>query len=214
VIVGLQFLVINNVSFFGLPRWLSPGIGLLMLGLLAFATAWTQLQVPNATTDHHWRRIERFRIYIRRFALLLTVVLSVINSDALLELVQRLLQAGQVPEGRTLLIDALIIWASNIVIFALLFWNIDRGGPPRSGFAKTVVADFLFPQMTFTTGGAPNWVPGFVDYLFLSFTNATAFSPTDTMPLTKLAKLLMMIEAMVSLLTIALVAARAVNILK
>ena len=112
-----------------------------------------------------------------------------------------------------MLVDALNIWVTNIIIYALWYWNIDRGGPPRSGFSDSVAADFLFPQMTLSTPRAANWAPGFIDYLYLSFTNATAFSPTDTMPLTARAKILMTVEAIVSLLTVVLVAARAVNIL-
>ena len=84
-------------------------------------------------------------------------------------------------------------------------------GPAIRSLKASETADFLFPQMTMSD--APKFTPGFVDYLFLSFTNATAFSPTDTLPLTHRAKLLMMVEAIISLLTVALVAARAVNIL-
>ncbi|WP_046868028.1 hypothetical protein [Microvirga massiliensis] len=210
MVVVLQLLVINDLSFG--PRWLAPTIELAMLAPLAAGTAWTQVQVPAATTDHHWQIIERHRLLIRRVALLLTAVMSVMNCGALIDLVRALVH-GLSANGTTLLIDALNIWVTNVIIFALWFWNIDRGGPPRIGFAKTDIADFLFPQMTLSTRGAANWVPGFVDYLFLSFTNATAFSPTDTMPLTGRAKILMMVEAIVSLLTVALVAARAVNIL-
>jgi hypothetical protein len=210
MVVVLQLLVINDFSFG--PRWLAPTIELAMLAPLSVGTAWTQVQVPAATTDRHWQIIERHRLLIRRVALLLTAVMSVMNCGALIDLVRALLH-GLSANGTTLLIDALNIWVTNVIIFALWFWNIDRGGPPRSGFAKTDVADFLFPQMTLSTRGAAKWVPGFIDYLFLSFTNATAFSPTDTMPLTGRAKILMMVEAMVSLLTVALVAARAVNIL-
>jgi len=115
--------------------------------------------------------------------------------------------------AQTLLVDALNIWVTNVIIFALWFWSTDRGGPPTCGLTKRAEADFLFPQMTLHDRELGNWIPGFIDYLFLAFTNATAFSPTDTLPLTARAKLLMMTEAMISLLTVALVAARAVNIL-
>jgi hypothetical protein len=211
VVVVLQLLVINELSFG--PRWLAPTIELAMLIPLSIGTAWTQGSVPKATTDRHWQTVERNRLLVRRAALLLTAVMSIMNCGALIDLVRALLH-GLPESGTTLLVDALNIWVTNIIIFALWFWNIDRGGPPRSGFSRSVAADFLFPQMTLTTPPqAANWVPGFIDYLYLSFTNATAFSPTDTMPLTARAKLLMMIEAIVSLLTVVLVAARAVNIL-
>ncbi|RUW66408.1 hypothetical protein EOA31_31335, partial [Mesorhizobium sp. M4B.F.Ca.ET.049.02.1.2] len=100
-----------------------------------------------------------------------------------------------------------------VIVFSLWFWSTDRGGPPTCGLVKRAQADFLFPQMTLPDREIRGWLPGFVDYAFLAFTNATAFSPTDTLPLTQRAKLLMMAEALISLLTIALVAARAVNIL-
>ena len=102
---------------------------------------------------------------------------------------------------------------TNVIVFALWFWSTDRGGPPTCGLVKLAKADFLFAQMTLNDRELRDWLPGFVDYFFLAFTNATAFSPTDTLPLSQRAKLLMMAEAMISLLTIALVAARAVNIL-
>ena len=140
------------------------------------------------------------------------------NFVALAELVRALL-GGEIKNGTTLLIDAVIIWMINIIVFALWFWGLDGGGPAVRHDAGKPVFEFLFPQATVphqttaTHNDAPPFTPGFVDYLFLSFTNATAFSPTDTMPLSQRAKLLMMAEAMISLLTIAFVAARAVNIL-
>jgi len=127
-------------------------------------------------------------------------------------LVRALLQ-GHAGTASTLLVDALNVWITNVIVFALWFWSTDRGGPPTCGLVKRAQADFLFPQMSLPDREIGTWIPGFVDYLFLAFTNATAFSPTDTLPLTQRAKLLMMTEAMVSLLTVGLVAARAVNIL-
>ncbi|MDQ0469066.1 hypothetical protein [Labrys wisconsinensis] len=209
-IVCLQLLVINDLSFG--PRWLAPALELALLVPLSVATAWTQAQVRDATADHEWNAIARYRVLIRRTALLLTGIVSVMNCGALVGLVQALLH-GHASNGTTLLVDALNIWVTNIIVFALWFWSTDRGGPPTCGLVKRAQADFLFPQMTFTQREAGTWLPGFVDYLYLAFTNATAFSPTDTLPLTRSAKLLMMVESMISLLTVALVAARAVNIL-
>lgn len=105
-----------------------------------------------------------------------------------------------------------ISWFTNVVLFALWFWNVDRGGPAARGLVAGS-NDFLFPQMLQGCPADPHWLPGFIDYLYLSFTNATAFSPSDTLPLSARGKLLMMGEVSISLLTIALVAARAVNIL-
>jgi hypothetical protein len=121
--------------------------------------------------------------------------------------------SGKAETGHTLLLDAVNIWVTNVIVFALWFWGLDGGGPAARHAAGKPAFEFLFPQATIDREGTAPFAPGFVDYLFLSFTNATAFSPTDTMPLSQRAKLLMMAEAMISLLTIAFVAARAVNIL-
>ena len=210
LIVGLQLLLVNDLTFG--PRWLAPAIELAMLVPLSIATAWTQVKASNAYHDHEWSAIGRHRVAIRRTAILLTGVISIINFGALSELVRALL-SGHAGTAATLLVDALNVWITNVIVFALWFWSTDRGGPPTCGLVKRAQADFLFPQMTLPDREVGAWIPGFVDYLFLAFTNATAFSPTDTLPLTQRAKLLMMTEAMVSLLTVGLVAARAVNIL-
>ena len=210
-IVCLQLLVINDISFG--PRWLAPTLEVVLLVPLSIATAWTQSAVRDAVADHHWQAVARFRGLIRWAALGLTGLISVMNCGALIELVQALLEGHAGSNGTTLLIDALNIWVTNVIVFALWFWSTDRGGPPTCGLVDRAHSDFLFPQMTINDSGIRDWLPGFVDYLFLAFTNATAFSPTDTLPLTPRAKILMMAEAMISLLTVALVAARAVNIL-
>jgi len=136
-----------------------------------------------------------------------------INFEALVAVTRALLHGGKGPDGQSLLIDALNIWFTNVVIFALWFWSIDRDGPAARGLSARAAPDFLFPQMMGAGDEDPRWTPGFLDYFYVSFTNATAFSPTDTMPLSIRAKMLMALEAFVSLLTVGLVAARAVNIL-
>jgi hypothetical protein len=130
----------------------------------------------------------------------------------------RLLQAilaDHAGTGQTLLLDAVNIWSTNGVIFALWFWALDRSGPAARGLVPEPRGDFLFTQQQAVTRRPEfaNWSPGFVDCLFLAFTNATAFSPADAMPLTARAKLLMMAESVISLTTIALVASRAIGIL-
>jgi uncharacterized membrane protein len=105
-----------------------------------------------------------------------------------------------------------VIWLTNVAVFALWYWQLDRGGPDRRARGDEDPPDFLFVQMT-EPSLARGWMPSFLDYLYTSFTNATAFSPTDTMPLTVRVKMLMLVQSMVSLITIGLVAARAVNIL-
>jgi len=212
LIAGLQLLFVNNNLIVG-PRWLAPAFEIAMLAPLSIATAWNQQSARQASTDHHWLKIRRRRQLIRGLALLLTIVVMGINFQALVSVLGALLHGARGPSGQSLLMDALNIWFTNVVIFALWFWNIDRGGPAGRGLGADETPDFLFPQMLGTGDQDPRWTPGFFDYFYVSFTNATAFSPTDTMPLSARSKLLMAIEAMVSLLTVGLVAARAVNIL-
>jgi hypothetical protein len=210
LIAVLQLLFVNNNLIFG-PRWLAPAFELTMLIPLSLATIWTQGKARQAHADHHWHVICRHRKAIRRFALLLTAIVMMLNFYALISVTRELL--GGAKGGQSLLLDALNIWFTNIVVFALWFWNIDRGGPARLGLHDDARPDFLFPQMMGSGDQDPAWSPGFIDYFYVSFTNATAFSPTDTMPLSAQSKLLMAAEASISLLTVGLVAARAVNIL-
>jgi uncharacterized membrane protein len=100
-----------------------------------------------------------------------------------------------------------------VIVFGLWYFELDRGGPTKRHQQDHREPDFLFPQMATPGAGRPDWSPSFLDYLYVSFTNATAFSPTDTMPMTVAAKKLMGVQSVASLLTVALVAARAVNIL-
>lgn len=210
-VAGLQLLVVNDLSLG--PRWLAPALEVALLVPLTTITAWNQSRAQRAETDAHWAEIHRFHRLIRRMAVLLTALVTVANTAALAALVRALLN-GKAAGGPTLLVDALNIWGTNVIIFALWFWSTDRGGAALRGHPRAQDPDFLFPQMTMAQDDVrTRFVPGFVDYLFLAFTNATAFSPTDTLPLTARAKLLMMTEALISLLTVALVAARAVNIL-
>ncbi len=102
-----------------------------------------------------------------------------------------------------------LLWSLNILVFALWYWEVDGGGPWKRHLAGYRAADFLFPQQA--TG--QHWAPHFLDYLFVAFTGATALSPADTYPLTRLAKMLMMCEALLSLTIAAILIARAVNIL-
>lgn len=109
-----------------------------------------------------------------------------------------------------LLRAAALLWCSNVLVFGLWYWQLDGGGPLQRRQAGHQAADFLFPQQA--EGNPTGWVPRFLDYLFLAFTGATALSPADTFPLTRPAKALMMIEALLSMTIIVLLAARAVNI--
>lgn len=211
LIVLLQVALVNDLSVG--PRWLAPAIELALLVPLSIVTAWTQRIERDASTDFQWHLVSRQKRLVRRLAIALTFTSTIMNSGALVRLINAIL-AGHAGSGRTLLLDAVNIWATNVVIFALWFWTIDRSGPAGQGLQPEEKADFLFPQYQLPINPTrPPWIPGFIDYLFLAFTNATAFSPADTFPLTVRAKLLMMAESAISFATIALVASRAVGIL-
>jgi len=147
-------------------------------------------------------------------AITLTALSTALNFAALVLLTKAIFE-GHAGTGRTLLLDAINIWVTNVVVFALWFWSLDRGSPSTRGLAPEDQRDFLFTQQQATGQNAAfdKWSPGFLDYVFLAYTNATAFSPADTFPLTVRAKLLMMAESFISLITVALVASRAVGIL-
>lgn len=119
---------------------------------------------------------------------------------------------GKIP-ATDLLGSAAGLWGANVVIFTLWYWEIDRGGPHLRHHPDHPAPDFLFPQQTFPVAEASPWCPTFADYLYVAFTTATAFSPTDTMPLSHRAKMLMMVESLGSLLIVAVLAGRAINII-
>jgi hypothetical protein len=146
-----------------------------------------------------------------KLAISLTALLSVANLFALAFLVRRLLD-GTIG-GSELLFATGQIWTANVIAFGLWYWELDGGGPPRRRSSPLGRRDFAFVQMTAPALAEPGWSPRFVDYLYLSFTNASAFSPSDTLPLTSWAKLLMLIQSSISIVTLILVAARAVNML-
>ena len=210
VIIALQLWLGEPVALG--PVWLAPAIEVALLVPLSIATAWAQDLAVKAAHDSHWHLIARRRRAVRWLAVVLTGVITVMNSLSLIRVMHQLLIGHAGANGVALLLDAAKIWMINIVAFALWYWTLDRGGPAARGITRHNNPDFLFPQMTMEQTGEA-WSPGFVDYLFLAFTNATAFSPTDTLPFSPRAKLLMMAQSGISLLTIAFVAARAVNIL-
>jgi hypothetical protein len=213
VIVMLQIGIVNDLAVG--PRWLAPSLELALLIPLSLATAWTQKRARGASTGAEWASIGRHRRIVRRLAIVLTAICTLMNFSALARLIAAIF-AGHAGSGKALLLDATNIWATNVVVFALWFWTLDRGGPAARGLISEAKSDFLFTQQqagVIDRDQFKDWSPGFIDYLFLAFTNATAFSPADTFPLTTRAKLLMMAEAAISLCTIAIVASRAVGIL-
>jgi uncharacterized membrane protein len=156
-------------------------------------------------------RISKEETRLRIVGVSLIALITVANVVSLTELVNDLLY-GSSAGGRSLVYASVPIWLTNVVVFGLWYWELDRGGPAVRQEPNHRAPDFLFPQMS-VPGSAPGWAPDFLDYLYTSFTNATAFSPTDTMPLTSWAKLLMMLQSLASLVTVAVVVSRAVNIL-
>jgi uncharacterized membrane protein len=148
----------------------------------------------------------------RTVALALVGVITVANVLALLALITSLLQARE-KSGAELLLKGITIWSTNVITFGLLFWEFDRGGPIRRRAPDPPPRDFQFPQDENPTLAEPGWHPRLADYVYISFTNAIAFSPTDAMPLTRRLKMMMLAESAISATTVLLVAARAVNIL-
>jgi hypothetical protein len=148
----------------------------------------------------------------RKVALALFIIISIGNGLALVALIGSLLN-GHEKSGAQLLLKALTIWGTNVIIFGLWYWAVDQGGPVRRVQANPPPHDFQFPQDENPELAEPDWRTHLHDYIYVSFTNSIAFSPTDAMPLTRRAKLLMLIESGISAMTILLCAARAVNIL-
>jgi hypothetical protein len=161
------------------------------------------------------KKIDLINPLLRKFSsITLILLIAIANVYALQQLAHQLLAGGRVADGHGLILTAVNIFLTNIIVFGLLYWEIDTGGPIKRAVTDIRNRDFSFPQMQNPELAPPNWLPNFVDYMYVSATNATAFSPTDTMPLTRTAKLFMLTQSLISLTTLALVAARAVNILK
>ncbi len=170
------------------------------------------LLVGIVVTNPH--RIDRRSPALRAATLVLTLILSGVNMSSAARLVVDLVHAEGIREPVTLLLAGSGIWLTNVIVFSLWYWQFDRGGPVARALGVKPYPDFLFPQQA-TPGIAPaGWEATFVDYLYLSFTNATAFSPTDVMPLSRWAKLTMLVQSAASLVVVALVVARAVNVLR
>ena len=149
----------------------------------------------------------------RTVALALLALISFANALLLLAVIASLVR-GDEKSGAQLLLKAIIVWGTNVITFGLWFWEFDRGGPVRRLRPDPPPPDFQFPQLENPQLAEPGWTPQLVDYIYVSFTNSIAFSPTDAMPLSPRAKLLMLAESGISSLTVLLVAARAVNIFK
>jgi len=197
-------------NLLGWARIVVPGVELLML-------------VPLIAANPV--RMDRQNRVLRAMSIGLAGLLVLTNSAAFVTLVHEL-TVGGAKKGTSLLVAALQVWLTNIIAFALLYWELDRGGPVQRSKAKRAElppADFRFSQdenddtaaeVASRSSKVSDWRPRFVDYLYVSTTNSTAFSPTDTMPLSPRAKVLMSVESIEALLVSILVIARGVSLLK
>ncbi|MFD7160544.1 hypothetical protein ACFV9C_38575 [Kribbella sp. NPDC059898] len=191
------------------PRYVIPGLELLLFVPLVLANP---------------RRMSRQNRLLRRLSIGLVLLIALSNTTALVLLIRSLVM-GQATAGGQLLAAAGQVWLTNVLVFALAFWELDRGGPVtrfRVDRPGLPTADFRFPQdedhdaiseVAQRSSAKSGWAPGFIDYLYVSVTNSSAFSPTDTMPLSVRAKLLMAVESVSALMLSVLVVAFAVGLL-
>jgi hypothetical protein len=198
VAMALPFLL--PLSFSLGPRWIIPAVeGLLLIALV--------LADPG--------RIDRRSPFARALSLVLVGILVVGAAGVTVRLVVDLIRGG--PEtnspGQLIRVGS-VVWVYVVITFSFLYWELDGGGPERRAHAAPEFPDFAFPEHLNSHVAKPGWRPEFFDYLYLGFTNGTAFSPTDVMPLARWAKLAMAVQATSCLAVLGLVIARAVNILK
>jgi uncharacterized membrane protein len=181
------------------PRW--PFIALSSILLVAFVIA----------SPLHLNQRSRG---LRALTLLLIASMTIANIINGTRLVIDLLNGEGIRDADQLLLTGGAIWLTNVIVFSLWYWEFDRAGPVARAVAPRAAPDFLFPQMSSPELAPADWKPEYFDYLYLSFTNAMAFSPTDVMPMSRWTKVTMLLQSLVSLLIAVLVIARAVNILK
>jgi hypothetical protein len=183
-----------------LPVWVPYAVGfavLVPIGAVGLTAAKTR-----------WLRIEHM------VTLLFFVVTGVGALANLAKLIDGIVNKAAEIGGLQLLASSIAVWVTNVLIFSMLYWQIDRGGPEARLNDASARPDWLFPQEEAPAADmAHGWQPTFIDYLYLGYSTATAFSTTDAMPLTPRAKLLMMLESVISLVTVVVVASRAINIL-
>jgi len=209
LIVALTLYATLPSTFFPALRYVVVGIGVVLL-IPLFAV--NPVRLHRQTGWSRWLSVGQ------------TLLLLVANQVALVQLVYELVHAAK-DDGPTLLLAAVQVWVTNVIVFALLYWEIDRGGPvSRTHVARKDLprADFRFPQdedhdaiteVAARSSAKTNWTASFVDYLYFSASNSMAFSPTDTMPLAPRAKILMLLESFAGFVILALVIARAVSLL-
>lgn len=199
VIVAIGLMLTLPARVASRPRWVLPGLAaLLLIGVFLAKSA----------------RLERRARVLRIASLSLIAVMSLSNATSGGRLIVDLVRAKGVQDPTQLLLTGGAIWLTNVIVFGLWYWDFDRGGPAERAAGTQPYPDLVFPQMTNPELAPAEWEPGFIDYLYTSFTNAMAFSPTDVMPMTRWAKLTMLTQSLISVVILVLVIARAVNILK
>lgn len=195
--VVLQLSIPNRYGLH--PRWLLPTLELMLLVVL---TVLNPVRLTRRST-------------LGKYTSLLVVAAVTLDNGFSAGFLDYDIVTGKASQDASgLLTSGAAIYLTNIIAFGLWYWEIDRGGPFARAAGTRPHADFLFPQMASPELADPDWEPRFLDYLYVSFTNAVAFSPTDTMPLTRGVKALMALQSLVALSTVGLVIARAVNVLK
>jgi uncharacterized membrane protein len=196
----IGFLLLPN-SLVISPKWLMPVLMAIALIPLAIAP--------------RYRRANEYR-WVRPLTIGLIALINIANVISVSLLVHRQFwpNSSQHQDVHALFWSGILIWITNVIVFALWYWEIDRGGPARRGTPEQRLPDFQFPQMENPKFAPAGWHPSFYDYAYVSFTNAAAFSPTDAMPLTRLVKGLMTFQSGVAMLTLIVIVGRAINILQ
>ena len=180
------------------PHWLVPGIEIALLVVLLAADP---------------AHVSRRRRWLRPLSIVLVLSLAVVALVSAAVLITELVRGGKVTDSATsLLASGALIWLGNVMMFGLLYWLLDSGGPYARYVGERPFPDFAFTQQLSPELAPPGWRPKFVDYLILGLTTNTAFSPTDVMPMARWAKLTMALQSLISLTVIGLVIARAVNV--
>jgi hypothetical protein len=201
-----RFIVGSGAGAFGALRWIVPALTVVLIVPLALTVPRNRRLLRSAE-----ERAGKIGLTRRLASTGVIALITVANAVSIILLVH-LLVAGAHTQANLLLKAGIHLWITNVLIFALWFWQLDGGGPLARRSHPNYAPDFLFPQQMLAEPEL-RWQPTFIDYLYVAFTNATAFSPTDAMPLTKWAKVLMMVQSAASLLLAIMVVARAVNIL-
>jgi hypothetical protein len=197
VLIALQWLLPAKLTFG--PSWLFPGVEVVIIAVIVAAN-------PG--------RMRKSSPALRMLSLGLIGVASLGTAWSVAMLVREIVSGHDTGSAAQLLAGGAAIYLINVLTFAVWFWELDRGGPVERALGTDPYPDFLFPPMTSPEMVHKDWEPQFLDYFYLAFTNATAFSPTDTLPLSRWAKFAMALESAIALVTAALVIAKAVNTLQ